>query len=389
MTTQSPAIAAAPARAGAHHSPVAKKRPVAVSILLGAFALAASLAVEFVISGHAFASAASANWGWALVALSITFAIGGAFGPRVVGYLIARRAWGSILLPTLAVIGCLGWSWWNLSGALAEGDEVHRAEAVRKSAAYTFAVSRVAVADRNIASLDAQDAAFEKGDVAAIVGRAQASADTDAEHRNAQRVALGAERARLFAFVAGADPATQGDAIANADRRMRAIDAERTRLLDPDNAAEPFKAADVEIAARRTGLKRQRDAAEAERAKYAPVVASGDVGAGVRSPANMGIAALILALISTMGSGFEIPAKSEAELRRERMDAENADRRRKRAQNRAAREAAENIVDFEEASGRAALDRAVAAKVPARKATAPRLGRTLGDLLNPKAARSA
>lgn len=387
MSDDAPARAAERQRRAPTPLPTFNKRPIAISVALGVMAFASSLAVEFVISGHAFAAAASQEWGWAFVILSVTFALGGAFGFRIVGYVLSRKMGLAAFLPIFAIIGCLGWSWWQLSGALAKGDEVHRAEKHRTTDAYAFAKERLDMANAKIRALDLEDKQVETSDVKDIVAQAQADASAEAESRNKQRAALTVERARLWSFLAGADTVTQADQIAVAQRRMRAIDSEKSQLLDPTAAEEPYKAAEMLIAARRAGIKQRRADANAERAQYAPVVALGDAGEGTRSEANMGVAALILALIALMGSGFELPAKHEAELRRERMDAENADRRNKRAQRRAEREAAmaddpDTVVDFEEASGRARL----AKSVTRPRAPKSRLGRTLGDLIgaNPK-----
>ncbi|NCY16091.1 MAG: hypothetical protein EBX39_04835 [Actinobacteria bacterium] len=152
-----------------------------------------------------------------------------------------------------------------------------------------------------------------------IVRTAQASIDADAAQRSAERDRLKSERTRLFSFTASADPEKLADAIASAQRRMRGIDAELAQLLDASVVSEPSKAAEVEIEARKALIKGRRDRALKDRETYLPEVAKGSAGAAQRSQTNMALAALILGLISAIGSGFELPAKSDAELHEQRL----------------------------------------------------------------------
>lgn len=299
------------------------QRPELLPWLFGAAALVAGGCVEFVVASFTHAEASNPVWGFALVVVSAVLAIVGTFGLIVVGYLISRGTWVRSLIPLACVVGCLAWSWWQLSGAMAKGDEEHRAAKAAQSGEVIFAKKRLAAADATIESLDAEEKAIN---ISAIIGTAQASLDADTERRASERKSLRGERSKLASLVSSMDPVAQADAIAAAQRRMRGIDAELAQLLSADTVAEPFKAAEVEIDARKAGIASRRARAEAERATHLPVVARGEVGEFQRSPENMGLAALILALIVMVGSGFQLPARTGAETRRKKeKDAAMAD----------------------------------------------------------------
>lgn len=288
------------------------QRPELLPWVFGGTALLAGGCVEFVVASFTHAEAANPVWGFALVAVSAVFAIVGTFGLIVVGYLFSRRTWGRALIPLACVVGCLTWSGWQLSGAMAKGDEEHRAAKAAQSGEVIFAKKRLAAADATIESLDAEEKAIN---ISAIIGTAQASLDADTERRASERKSLRGERSKLASAVSSMDPVAQADAIAAAQRRMRGIDAELAQLLSADTVAEPFKAAEVEIDARKAGIASRRARAEAERATHLPVVAKGEVGAYTRSAENIGLSALILALIVMVGSGFQLPARTGAETR--------------------------------------------------------------------------
>jgi hypothetical protein len=322
-----PAPAPAKAKTAAPASaPVRHQRPIKTAFILGVIGIVAGGFVEYVIADHTRAAAATEEWGRAFLVASIVFSTTGMLGLRVIGYLASRRAFASLLIPLFVVIGCLVWSGFQLSGALAEGDAKAAAAQHRASDDYAFAKKRIAASDAAIASLDVAEASIDES---AIVGRAQAASEEDAAARTTERARLSAERSRAFTFVANADPATQADAIAAAQRRLRGIDAEITRLLDTKTVSEPYKFAEVEIAARRAGIAQRRANALAERAKYLPTVQKGDVITAHRSPENIGLAALILALIIGVTSAFQIPAKSPDELDAEKREAKNAEARAK------------------------------------------------------------
>lgn len=288
------------------------QRPELLPWVFGGTALLAGGCVEFVVASFTHAEAANPVWGFALVAVSAVFAIVGTFGLIVVGYLISRGTWGRAFIPLACVLGCLAWSWWQLSGAMAKGDEAHRAEAAAQTEEVVFATKRLDAAKATIESLDAEEKAI---DVSAIIGVAQASLDADTERRASERKGLRGERSKLASAVSSMDPVAQADAIAAAQRRMRGIDAELAQLLSADTVAEPFKAAEVEIEARKAGIAARRARAEAERKAHLPIVAKGQAGSYTRSTENMTIAALILGLIVMVGSGFQLPARTGAETK--------------------------------------------------------------------------
>jgi len=289
------------------------QRPELLPWAFGAAALIAGGCVEYVVASFTHAEASNNLWGIALVVVSAVLCLVGTFGLIIVGYLVSRGTWGRAFIPLVCVLGCLTWSWWQLSGAMAKGDEEHRAAKARETEEVVFATDRLAAANAAIKELDAEEKSI---DVSRIIATAQASLDAETERRTAERKSLRGERSKLAAVVAGSDPEKDALAIAAAQRRLRAIDGELAQLMSAETVAEPFKAAEVEIEARKAGIATRRARAEAERATHLPVVAKGEAGTFERSPENMGLAALILALIVMVGSGFQLPARTAAETRK-------------------------------------------------------------------------
>lgn len=296
------------------------ERPEALVWGFRFLAFIAICVLEFVVSSFTKDKAMNDVWGWALVYVSVAFAIVATFGLLVVTYVWRRGQQLSALLPLVVVLGCLAWGWWQLSGALGAGMEKHRAEAVQATEEWRFANERLSVANATIKALDEEAKAI---DVRAIVQSAQADLDADKASRDANRRRLKGERGSLFTFVSSADPAEKADAIAAAQRRMRGIDAELAQLLDAETVAEPFKAVEVEIEARKAGIASRRAQAEKDRALYLPTVQKGEQAKTItRSLEDMLIAALILALVTAMGSAFDLPARTGAETKRRNQKAD-------------------------------------------------------------------